>query len=197
MASPLTAVSMVATAAGGILQAQGINQEANASASMYRYQAGIARMNRDVAKSNADYARKAGEAEAQQYGMRSRARMGDITTHQAASGLDVNSDSYVGVRESQAAISQQDQAMIRSNAARRAFGFETEAANQEAQSNIYLASARNVKRSAQYKRLASIIGTAGSLSSRWMQANQIGIGSSGGGGGTSYAFGSSDIGGGG
>jgi hypothetical protein len=66
---PFSAVAiggMAASAAGGILGAGGSMYSGEAQAAQATYQAGVARVNARIAQQDADYARAAGEEEAQQ-----------------------------------------------------------------------------------------------------------------------------------
>src|SRR5712691_9203333 len=97
-------------AVGGGIKAFGDASAASAQANMYQYQAGVAQINKNIQLQNADYARKAGEVEAQESGMATRFRVGEIKTAQAGKGLDVDSGSAVEVRESQVEVGQFDEA---------------------------------------------------------------------------------------
>ena len=180
MADPvtLTGISIGATALGGLTKAFGDITSGNAQSAMYKYQSGIALMNQQINKQNADYERQVGEVQAQQSGIKTREQIGTIKSVQSGSNVDINSGSAAGVRESQSEVGLQDQAIIRSNAARRAYGYEVEAAQNKAQSDIYQMSAAKSKTSGIIGALGSILGTAGSVAGKWLDANRTGIGSS-------------------
>lgn len=197
MAAPMTAVAMGGTLLGGVLQARSAMEQGAASQRMYNYQAGVAKVNADINKQNAEWAIRGGEVSAQKKGMETRYRISQMTTAGAASGFDVRGGSAAAARESQREIGLHDQAIIRSNAARAAFGYETEAGQQEAQSNIYRMAGLNARRAGRLNALSSLISTGTSVASRWAQASQAGVwGGSNSSGGSTYAFGQSDIGGG-
>lgn len=178
MADPFTimaAVGMGAAAVGGVVGAVGAESKGAAQSAQYQYQAGIAQMNETIAKQNADYEFKAGEVSAQQSGMKSRAELGQAKAVQSASGLDVNSGSPADVRKSMIEVGQENQAVIRSNAARKAYGYATEAAGQEAQSNLYGMAASNSKTAAHIEALGSIIGGVSSVSTKWSAGGSAGL----------------------
>lgn len=182
MAAPvaIAAIGLGLGVAGGINSAMGAAAEGQAKANMYQYQAGVAQMNKTVADQNRDYASAAGEVEAQQSGMKTRFEIGSQKAIQSAGNLDVNSGSNLDVRTSQAAVGQENQNLIRSNAARRAYGYEVEGANATAQAQVYKMSADNAITAADYKVAGSIIGTASSVAGKWTQASAaFGSGSSG------------------
>lgn len=177
MADPatLTAISMGTTALGSLTGAFGSMYSGESSAQMYQYQSGVAKINTQIAKQNADYSRRVGEVEAQQSGMKSRAQVGEAKVIQAASGLDVSTGSAADVRSSQVEVGQHNQAIIRSNAAKRAYGHEVEALQSDAQSKVYEMAARKSRTGGQIGAIGSILGGASSISNRWLQAKQTGI----------------------
>ena len=185
MADPATmaTVGMGMSAAKGAVGAFGALREGEAGAAMYRYKSGMALVNRSLALQNADYTRKMGEVQAGESGLKSRFQMGKITTAQSASGVDINSGTAVGVRAGQQKIAQIDQSLIRANAARRAYGYDVEAAKDLTESQMDLRAADDVKSASRISALSSILGGASSVSDKWMQASQYGVysGSSSGG----------------
>lgn len=180
MADPLTlaSISTGTTVLGSVLGAIGASTSGEANAQMYSYQAGVARINQQIAKQNADYSRATGEVEAQASGIKSRQQIGQIKTAQAASGLDVNRGSAAIVRESQGEVAAQDQAMIRANAAHRAYGYDVEAAQQEAQGNLAEMAASKSRTAGTLGAVSSILGGATSVAGKWLDAKRVGIGTS-------------------
>src|SRR5438445_10675619 len=160
MADPIT-IAGVALAAGGALF------KGFSSSSMYGYQANISRQAAEIARQNAAYETALGETQAQTQGMKTRAQIGETKAIQGASGLDVGSGSAVAARASEAELGAEDQAMIRSNAARRAYGQEVIAWQDDAQASLYDSAASNSKISGFIDAGSSRVGGGGSLSSRW------------------------------
>lgn len=183
MADPLTmsAASMAASGGGGILGAVGSIFSGNAQSSMYQYQSAIAAMNANIAKSNADYAVAAGEVGAQQSGMKTASQVGQTIAQQGAGGLAVGSGSNARVVDSERAIGQEDQALIRANAAKTAYGYEVIAAQDTAQAQLDTMAASNAKTAGEIGAFGSLLGSGGSVASKWLQANQAGVFSGGGG----------------
>lgn len=171
----LTAISLGATALGSGVGAVGSIMGGQAQSGMYKYQAGIAQMNQQIAEQDADYSRSVGEVEAQQSGMKTRFQIGNIKAGQSGSGLDVNSGSAALVRKSQHEVGMEDQAVIRSNAAKRAYGYEVEAAQQTAQGQVYKMAAEKSETAGTIGAITSILGGASSVSGKWLQAKQVGI----------------------
>lgn len=206
----LTAISMGASALGGVvgaigakgkgeaeaqslrLQGQAKGEQYEAQAKAYMYKAGVAEMNRKLKLADADYARWAGETEATQSGMKTKFAVGTVKAKQAGSGLEVDFGSGNAVRDSMLEIGRYDQSMIRHNAARKAYGYEVEAASQEAEKNLDVMSAESSTRAAMFTRmggeqgasaastagdigaLTSILGASGSVASKWIQGSSLG-----------------------
>src|ERR1700689_761919 len=116
----LTAISLAASAAGGGVSAFGALEQGKSQGAIYNYQAGVANLNSQIAKQNADYAVASGEVQAQESGMRTRQQVGGIIAQQGAGGLAIGGGSNARVVSSQQQVGQEDQALIRSNAARAA-----------------------------------------------------------------------------
>lgn len=183
MADPVSiaAISMGTAAAGGAAGAFGNLFKGEAESNMYNYQAGVARVNATVAAQDATYAREAGEVEAANTGMRTRAEVGSTRAGMAAGNVDINRGSGARVVASETAIGQQNEATVRANAAKRAYGFDVKAAEDVAQAGAYDAAATTSRESGDISAISSIIGAAGSVSSKWLQAGQVFPGSTAGG----------------
>src|SRR5215471_3330383 len=124
MADPITAIGLGSTVMSGVVGAVGGVMGGQAQSNMYNYQAGIANLNATIAKQNAAYETALGEQQAQAQGMKTRATISQTRANQGAGGLDVNSGSNLQVRQSEAELGSYDMALIRNNAARRAYGQE-------------------------------------------------------------------------
>jgi hypothetical protein len=174
MADPVTlaAVGMGTAAAGGAVGAFGSMFKGSAESNMYKYQAGVARVNAVVAKQDADYARAAGEVESQTSGMRTRAEVGATRAGMAAGNVDINTGSGKKVVASEIAIGQQNEAIIHANAAKRAYGFDVKSAADTAQAGAYDVAATTSKEAGEIGAISSVIGAAGNVASKWMQFRQ-------------------------
>lgn len=180
----LAAVGVGATVAGGLTTAAGQKYAGDAKANMLTYQAGVSKINQQIQLQNADYARKIGEVEAQKSGMKTANVVAQTRTAQAGSGLDVNSGSNVDVRNSEIAIGQQDQRIIRANAARQAYGFETEALTADTTAKLQMMGADTAKTTGNIAATGTLIGTAGTVANKWYGAKAaFGAGDLYGGGG--------------
>ncbi len=178
MADPVSAVAiggMAASVAGGILGAGGSMYSAEAQAAQATYQAGVARVNARIAQQDADYARAAGEVEAQQVGMRGRAQTGATRVGFGAGNIDTSSGSAARVLKSETELTQFDEATTRANAAKRAWGFETEQAGDVAQAGAYGVAADTSRTTGEIGAVSSLIGGASNVSSKWMQGRSVGL----------------------
>lgn len=174
------------------LQGQAKGEQYDANAKAFTYKAGVAEMNRRLKLQDADYARWAGESDAVQSGMKTKFAESTTKAKQAGGGLEVDFGTTNAVRDSILQVGRYDQSMIRSNAARKAYGFEVEAAGQEAEKTLNEMSATSSSRAAMFARqganqaadsaetagtigaFQSILGASSSVASKWLQGSQLG-----------------------
>lgn len=175
MTQALGAIGIGASIAGGITSAAGAKQTAQAQLQQNNYQAGVAQINANIAKQNRDFALNQGEQQAVKYGLDASQRAGAIKAGQGASGLDVNSGSAVDVRASQKLATDMDLTQIRSNAAKTAYDFDVQSVGFENQSQLYKMAGQNAVAAGNIQATASILGTVGSVSSKWAQGNSLGM----------------------
>jgi hypothetical protein len=166
---------MALSAVGGIFSMFGAAQSGAGQEAMYNYQAGVAKINAQIAQQNADYATAAGEVSAQTSGMGTRAQIGTEKTQQSASGLDVNSGSAVDVRASTAELGQHDEATIRANAARTAYGYQTQKTGFLASAAMDSMAASNTHTATDFAIGSSLLGGATSVSDKWMKFSNAGL----------------------
>ena len=160
---------------GTAIKAYGDWFSGQATSNMYNYQAGIARANAMLAKQDAIYARSVGEVEAQQSGMRTRAQVGATRAGYGAGNISSASGSAAAVLKSETAIGQANEATIRANAAKRAYGFQVAAAEDVAQAGAFETAASTAKTASYINMASTIIGGAGQVSTQYLQARQQGI----------------------
>lgn len=182
MASPqstgsLAGIGSLATLAGGIIGGVGQIQAGDAAAQMYNYQAQLATINANTAKQNADFALTQGEISAVNYGKQAAQRAGAIVAAQASSGLDVKSGSAVDVQQSQQTATRIDLSQIRANAAKSAYDYEVQGTSFTNQATLDTAAAANSQWAGMIGAGSSMLGAAGSVSSKWLQAGQLGLSS--------------------
>lgn len=117
------------SAIGAITQGQAASENA-------QFQSEVASQNQQIANMNAQQTTQVGEAQTEQQQQKTKATVGAIEAAQGASGIDVNTGSAVDVRSSASELGELDALTIRSNAARTAYGFEVNAQNQGAESQL-------------------------------------------------------------
>jgi hypothetical protein len=182
MADPVSLLalgSMAATIGGGLLGAQGAEKAGTAQLEQNYYQAGVAKLNSSIALQNADYALNQGEQQAMEFGIAGGQRLGNIMAAQSSSGLDVNTGSAPLVRAGQKQIIDLDTTQIRSNAAKTAYDYDVQSTQFEQQATLYEMAGTNAAAAGQIKAESSIIGTAGAVSSQWLQGSQVGLSGTG------------------
>lgn len=91
------------------------------------YEATIANTNSKIAAFQAKQEIEAGGVEANRKNLQTEGQVGEVRARQGASGVDVASGSNTLVRTAIQNAGAQDELTIRNNAARRAWGYETEA----------------------------------------------------------------------
>jgi hypothetical protein len=149
--------------------------QGQAQSNMYNYQAAVAKMNQKVAQQNAEWEEGTGEVMAQEQGMKTRQVVGEERARFGAGNIDVNSGSAMQVQQSELAVGQESQAIIRANAAHRAYGAEVAGMQDVAQANIYEYSATTSLDAARIGATSSILGAVGSVASKWQQGSMLGI----------------------
>ncbi len=154
-APALLAVSAITSAVGAISKGQ---SEAN----MANYRGAIARNNAVISNRNSSTAYLAGEQESANQSMKTAGLLGRQLATQGAGGLDVNSGSPADVRASAAGLGALDALTIRNNAARKAYGFQSEAQGQTAEAALDSAAASNAKTQGWLGAGKSLLGAASS-----------------------------------
>lgn len=162
-------ITAILTAASIGMQALGSIQQGNAAASSANYNARIQENNAKIAEQNSRFAAEQGAANAGVEQQKTRAQVGAIKAAQAANGVDVNSGSSVDVRSSAASLGMLNAITIRSNAARHAYGYQTEAASDRGQAALDRQQAKYAKTAGYVGAASSLIGGAakGSQSGTW------------------------------
>lgn len=175
MADPFTmaAVSTGASAIGGLLTASGQVGKGESDAKMYAYRAGVAKINATINRQNSDYALEAGELQARRSGLTTGFTIGKQKVAQAANGFDVNTGSNEAVRDTTRAIGIEDQTTIRTESGRKAQGFRNQANAEDAEAGALMIAGDNAKRAGKIAAAGTLIGTAGSVASKWTQASQV------------------------
>ncbi len=183
MSLSLPLIAVAASVAGTAVSALGAISSGNAAAAQSRYQSQVASNNAAIAEQNAQYAARAGEAKAQDQGLRERAVRGATLAALASSGVDVNTGSAADVREGVARTGETDIARVRQDAALREYGYRSQSTNFLAEAGLDKAAATNDQAASLYKAGGTLLAGAGALgdpSDKWAALKGLGGGSSGG-----------------
>lgn len=132
----LATIASVASIAGAGVSAFSSISQGVAASRAAAYNAQVADNNAKIATQNAQYAGAEGEQNAAASEMNTRAKVGAIAAAQGANGIDVNTGSAVNVRASASELGELDAMNIRANAARQAYGYETQSGAFSSQSAL-------------------------------------------------------------
>lgn len=158
---------LAAGAIGSGVSAYGAIQSGQAQQAAANYQAQVAANNAQIATNNANYAVAAGNAQAEQSRLKTNALIGQQMAAQASSGIDVGSGSALDVRTSQKEIGELDVETIRNNAARQAYGYQTQAMSDTAQGQLDTLQGQNAAAAGDLGAVSSVLGGASSLGSNY------------------------------
>lgn len=154
---------MVVDIAGLGFSTFGAIQQGQAAQAAHNYNAQVSASNAAYAKQQAILAEQQGEAQAAYQGQVNRAQMGEIKSGQSASGIRMDSGSAEAVRESAKQLGELDISMVRSNAAREAYGHRVQAANEMAEGIMEKYAAKTSKKAGDLKAVSTFLGGAGQL----------------------------------
>lgn len=131
-------------------------QQGMAASKAAAYNAKVQENNAKIATQNAEFAGAEGNANVGAQGLKNRSQVSAIEAAQAGNGINVNTGSAVDVRASQAELGALDALNIRANAARSAYGYQTQSTAHMAQSQLDTATSKSA-------RTGAILGAGASL----------------------------------
>lgn len=169
----IAGASSIASLLGGAITAGGTLAGGASQQAMYNYQAGVAQLNSKIALQNADYTQTAGGTAGYQSGLKTGAIVGTQKADQGASGVDVESGSAAGVRDTTTKLGQYDQDLIATNYAKKAYSYEVEAATKTAEAGADVIAGENAVKASKISAAGSILGTVGSVASKWLQGSSV------------------------
>ena len=182
-------ITMGAMAAGSaIIGAVGNIEQGQAEANAANYNATIAGFNADQANRNAAMVSEAGSAKAAMQSRETRANFGTERARAAGGGLSPNSDSASDVQTSTAELGQLDAMTIRTNAAKEAYGYQTQSTNFRNEAELDKMSAKQAKTASYYKAAGSLLGGASDAASKYQQFKMAGALNKGSGPNTRYGM---------
>lgn len=173
----LGAIGAITSIGAAGLGAVGSIEQGNATSAADKYNAQIAANNAIIATQSANYAGAAGTAQAEQAGLQSRAKLGALVANEGASGVDINSGSNLQVQSSARELGELNAITIRSNAARTAYGYQVQGANDTAESTLDSMAANNATTAGEIGAASSVLGGLGSAASNYAKFTMNGGGS--------------------
>lgn len=145
---------------GGAVNAYGQLQESRAAAQAYNFNAQVAEQNAIIATQKRKWAIEQGDQDIAASQMKTAAKIGATKANQAASGVEVGTGSNADVIQSERELGMLDALTIRSNAARAAYGYETEAYSHKMQAQLDRYAAKNAKTAGKIGAIGTLIGSA-------------------------------------
>jgi hypothetical protein len=163
MSITLAGLAVAGGLAGAGVSAIGAYNSMEANSANAAYQAQVAANNAKIAKTNATMDIQSGEIQAGNQGLKTRAAVGTTKAGQGASGVDVNSGSFVKVRAAESELGMLDALTIRSNAAKSAYGQEVAATSDTAESGLLSAESSQAASAAPIGALGTFLSSASSV----------------------------------
>ena len=183
----IAALSLIATGVGAAVSAYGAHEQGVAESNAAAYQAQVARNNQVVANENAQLALQTGQ---QQEAAKREQTAQMISTQRAmvaGSGIDPNSGSSKRIQGDTAGLGALDASVIANNAARTAYGYQTQGVDYAAQAGLLQSESSSAASAGELSAFGSIVGGASSVSSKWLTQKLYGMWPSSSSSGGSYA----------
>lgn len=146
------------TAASTAISVLGSVQQGKAAKASANYNAQVQQNNAALATQNATLAGRAGAANAEREQMKARANVGAIKASQAANGVNVNTGSAVDVRSGAAEAGLLNAITVRSNAAKEAYGNQTQATSANAQAQLDRAQGKSAETAGYVNAAGTLLG---------------------------------------
>lgn len=163
--------------ASGVVGGVGQIEQASAQAAASKYSAQVAGINQKQALTNEQLASESGDIQADIQSRRTRALVGEEIANAGASGLDVRSGSNIDTQISSQIMGKVDALTVRSNAAREAYGYQTQADTFAGEKSLKEAEGKNAQTAGGIGAASTLLGaggTAASNYSKWKLSSGIG-----------------------
>lgn len=142
-------------------------QQGNAAAASANYNAQVSTMNAKIANENARDAQTRGATEEQAKRREVAQIAGKQKASMAANGIDVTFGSPLDLLVDTAMLGEVDALTIRSNAAREAYAYSTDAANNTANAKFQKASAKSAKKGGYMSAFGTVLGGGSETYKHW------------------------------
>ncbi|MGL4668916.1 MAG: virion core protein, T7 gp14 family [Saezia sp.] len=172
-AGTLATMSLGSQVAGGVMSTVGAYGEAKSQKSALKYQAGIADINAQMSENSAQTELIKGNSEIARLTLQHGQHKGSQRAALAANGADMDYGSAVELQYSSEILKDIDMDTLKSNAARSAWGYRTEAMNYKNQALMARASASSI--SPGMAGFSSLLSSAGSVAGSWSKFKQAGV----------------------
>lgn len=169
LAANAGAISLGSTLLSGF----GAIQQSRAASSSAKYNAAVAANNAATATQNANFAGAEGEQNVAASLAKTRAEVAATKANQGASGVDINSTSFSDVRDSEARVGKLNALNIRSQAARKAYGYQTDASTFTGQQGLYKSEAKSAKTSGYINAATTVLGGAAKAADYFSPKNDV------------------------
>jgi hypothetical protein len=175
MGAAVAPLMIATTVAGGITSAVGAEQQAGAQAAALNYQAQVAQNNAKIAQQNKTWDIQSGDVAATNQELKTAAVVGQTKADEAASGVDVNTGSFVKARAGEAETGMLDALTIRSDAAKKAYADEVQANNETAQGTLDTMGASKAEEAGDIGAATSLLGGASSAFGDYAKMQKLGV----------------------
>jgi hypothetical protein len=165
--------------AGSVISGIGQSNQLEAQSANAAYQAQVAQNNAVIAGRNANMDLQAGVTAETNQGLKTRAQVGTALAGEGASGVDVNSGSFVKAREGISEIGAMGGLTLRSNTAKQVYADETQQTNYEAQSGLETQESQQASAAAPLAFTGSLLSGASSVGGsyfKYLQGGSPGVG---------------------
>jgi hypothetical protein len=172
MGAALAPVLLIGGLAGGAMNAVGQAQSLQAQSANAAYQAQVAQNNAIIAGRNAGMETESGEIKSGNQELKTRAGIGKTLATQGASGVDVNVGSSAKVRGAEAELGRLDALTIRSDAAKKAYAYQTQESNFTAESGLDQSKASQASDAAPFAFGGSLLSSASTVGGNYFKYMQ-------------------------
>jgi hypothetical protein len=179
----MPAVSLATQAAGAASSTVGSYYSARTSKTNLELQSSLADTNAKIAELGAQSALMQGEREEQKSRLQTAQLKSTQRTAMAANGIDLGEGSAAQVLTSTDLMGEIDASTIKANAARSAWGYRTQAVNEQNQATMSRAAASAISPGGYA--FGSLLGSAGDVAKSWYQFKKEGAAGFGGSSSTS------------
>lgn len=169
-------VQLAMAVVSAVMSSAAAKKEGDAAKAQAEYAAGVARNNQIIAQQYADTERAKGRVAEDAKRQETAQKISAQRASGGSSGLDVNSGTSLDLQADTAKLGEFDALTIRNNAARAAYGYETQGVNYGSAAEMELSRGRYAKNASNIKIGQSIASSASSFAGKWDSMSNAGGG---------------------